>query len=481
MEELKIIGLKVDGIRKLEAVEMEFAEKGLTVIKGENRQGKTSLLDTIEWMIKGQKSINKQIVNNDKDQATGELALNKYVIKRATGRSNRLEVRNSETNELVKGEVQNFLNTFVNELTFNPRPFLDKTPYQMLQFALELFSDKLDAKSEEILGISFQNIDSKVGNLLNDRLFCGREIKRFGEIQLPEKVEKVDTAKLSEERKQIEDHNNKLLEKYEKAKQKELEGKESFNKEQREKEKELNDEKGRVDDLINIDKKNIDENIKNTEEEIEELKKKLAEQKIKRDKITDEIKFTEELISKLPQPEPELLLTSDIKRPELQSLTEIDLKISEAGEVNEKAAEYQRALQKQSDKFDKESEYKEYDDQINDLRQKKLEVLRTIDTGVDGLEIREDGLYYHDNYSENWSDAEGLIISSELCIAQKPDLSAVFIDDGESLDKESTKQLEKWAIENNIQAIVTKVVEELPDKLESGVFYITEGKIKKGK
>lgn len=41
--ELKLIGLQVDGFRKLNAIDMSFKLKGLTQIKGDNQQGKTKL------------------------------------------------------------------------------------------------------------------------------------------------------------------------------------------------------------------------------------------------------------------------------------------------------------------------------------------------------------------------------------------------------------------------------------------------------
>ena len=55
---MKIIGLKVDGIRKLTAVEMQLKDKGLIPIKGKNKQGKSTLIDTVEWLIEGNKVAN---------------------------------------------------------------------------------------------------------------------------------------------------------------------------------------------------------------------------------------------------------------------------------------------------------------------------------------------------------------------------------------------------------------------------------------
>ena len=467
---LKILGLKADGIRKLTAVEMEFAESGTIQIKGKNRQGKTTIIDTIHWLIEGNKVINDKIVNPDKEKAEGELRLNGYTIKRVYGKTPKLEVRNTENGKPMKGEVQNFLNTFINELTFNPRPFLDKTPYQMLQFALDLFKDKLDEKSKEILGEGFDKIDSKIEELEQERLIVGREVKSFGDIELPEKVEPVSIVKLTEERKAIEERNKIKLDAWEEKKSEELKEIEEFNRQQREQAKAIEVEEDRLNDV----KRDIEYHSK----EIKELEEKLRIAKENLAKAKENAEDAEKCLAHLKQnpPLPEKPLTTSIPKPELESTEEIDRKISEAGAINERADAYNRALEKKRQKEAKQTEYEYYNEKIKELRDKKLEILRSIDTGVKGLEIREDGLYYNGVYCENWSDAEGLTISSELCIAQKPQLSAIFLDRAESLDSDSLRALDQWAKENDIQCFVT-IVDDVPEELEDGVFYIEEGKI----
>jgi len=54
----------------------------------------------------------------------------------------------------------------------------------------------------------------------------------------------------------------------------------------------------------------------------------------------------------------------------------------------------------------------------------------------------------------------------------------VFIDQGETYDTNSLKQLEKWAIESDIQAFIT-IVDDIPDSKEDDTFYIIEGQLVK--
>ena len=466
---LKIIGFKVDGFRKLKAVEMEFTDKGLTEIRGKNKAGKSSIIDAIEWLIEGNKVLNKDIINDSSEKIRGELKLNKYIIKRTYGKSSQLEVKNVETNTLEKGEVQNFLNTFINELTFNPRPFLDKTLYQMLQFCLELFADSLNKKSQEVLGMSFADIDKKLTTLEQDRLFCGREVKKFGEIVIPEKADKIDIADLNAERKLIEARNRRLQREADESNQKKVAEIEAFNKEQRNK--------------MAI-KKEIEEDIDHTSDEIKSIQNDISDLEIrlkaKKELLKERGSYKSERIVKfneLPDPEPEKPLSFIGETVHLESTAAIDKQIQEAGAINEKADAYQRAIEKKAEKEDKENEYNAYDGRIKDLREKKLEVLRSIDTGVEGLLIGEDGLYYKGNFSENWSDAEGLMISSELCLARMPKLRAVFMDRFESFDKDMAEEYRQWAIKNNVLAICTKVDNGTEVISDASTFYIVDGQL----
>lgn len=477
-DNLKLIGFRIDGMRKLSAIDITFGKNGYTEIRGKNRVGKSTILKAIEWLIKGNKVLNSEIINQSTKKIDGFLNLGDYTIKRSyTSKSARLEVRNTKTNTLVKGEIQNFLDTLINELTLNPRPFLDMTPYQKLQFCLELFAESLNKKSKEILGMDFGEIDKRLATMEEDRLLTGREVKKFGEVALPDKVEKVDVSKLNADRKKIEEANQILLDEYESQKESELRKIEVFNKEQRDKAKAIEVEEDRLNDCLsdlNMANKEISEiiiKIKDLQLELDEKKKTAKEAE---DNITDSrIK-----LDKLSKPLAEKPLTTTLPKPELQSTDTIDKQIQEAGAINEKADAYLKAVAKRKEKEDTETEYKAYDHKINNLRKKKFEVLQSIETGVDGLEITENGLYRNGIFCENWSDSEGLKTAAELCMARNPKLRAVFIDRFESFDNDSKLDFQKWASEHNVEVVVTIVDStDKPEAVEDGVFYIQEGKL----
>ena len=53
MESVKINALEIENVKRIKAVAMTPAATGMTIIGGNNNQGKTSVLDTIAWALGG--------------------------------------------------------------------------------------------------------------------------------------------------------------------------------------------------------------------------------------------------------------------------------------------------------------------------------------------------------------------------------------------------------------------------------------------
>ena len=413
---MKIIGLKVDGFRKLSAIEMTFADKGFTFIKGDNEQGKTSILDVIEWLFVGKKKLNQDIIQHGKEKAVGEIDLDEYTIKRITTKnSDRIEIKNKEGFQMTS-KPQEFLDKLVNDLTFNPFPFINKTGIQKLEFM------------QNFLNIDTSGIDSKIIDYEAERTLCGREGKNLGEVQECEKVEPVSTAELFDKLDVVIEFN----------------------------EKQKNIEK-RIERLLESRSVHT-KAIENYETEIREIKAKIKQEDEQIQNIDDKRRSE-------PKPKP------------LKSTASIDKEIQSVDEVNEKARKYVNYLSKKKEVEAKRSEYTNLSEKIRLKRNEKKEIYQKTNIGVEGLEIREDGVYFNNIYSENWSDSQKIKISLELCQLLKPELNAVFIDRGESLGIKVKKEIREWLADNNIQCVITVIADDIPKNIPSNVYYIEEGKI----
>jgi len=438
---MKILGLRVDGLRKLTAVEMEFTDKGLIQFRGRNRQGKTTILDTFEILLRGTKYIEDDMITHGRKKAEIIGYIDDYEIKRViTQKSNRIEVK--PKNGKIIGKPQEFLDSLINELTFNPRPFLNKNSEQKLRFMMDF------------LKIDFTTIDSKIKENEEERLVVGRLAKNYGELAPVHKAERVNISELIQKMNDIINENDILKEQYQEDREFKIAEIRKFNEYQ----------------------KKLQSNLDITNGRLKELGEKKAELEQALEEVLVSIKHTKDLLETTERPQPEKSYEVEIEMPLLKDTAELEIEISMAEEKNIQAEAYEAYCNKKKSKASEEAKYKAYTDKINELREQKKEILRNTKTPIEGLEIREDGVYYNGILSENWSEAEGLRISAELCLAMKPKLPAIFIDDGETYDLEGLKALQEWATENDIQAFIT-IVDSGNGTSAGNVFYIEEGSI----
>lgn len=404
---MKIVGFNVTGLRKLTAVEMKFAKTGLTQVRAKNQQGKSTVLDAIELLIKGKRYLRDDMIQHGKKKAEIAGQIGGWEIKRVfTANSDRLEITDINTGIPHTKSPQGFLDTFVNELTFDPLPFVQKSSNDKLLFVMDLCN------------IDFTQIDKDILVAENDRLLAGRDLKTHGVPEEKEKVEPVSISDLTLELTQ----KQKLITV--------IETREQF----------LTDTQYEIN--------NIEVKIKELKEELEITKNGYAQ----------EVDILKELGKK-------------------PGLAPIQQKIEDAEEINEKATEYKTYLT-DTEAFDKLTDVHEFlDSKVKTLRSLKKGKLEDAEIPVEGLEIREDGLYFHSTRSENWSDQQNYEISAKLCLAMKPELQAIFLDRGETYDKESLIMLHEWAKENDLQAIITIVDDDIEESVEGVVYYLEEGKV----
>ena len=278
-----------------------------------------------------------------------------------------------------------------------------------------------------------------------------------------------------EQKKLITDCNNEKLKETEEKVKKIQDEVTVFNNQQESFQKEIDRYKGILNQL------DLDKNRVNSE--IAELETKLEAKKTELLGLNERITNGNEKLKELPQPVAKKEMPTITNSVELESTEEIDNKIALASETNKLAMKYNEYLVKTKQKNDKEIMYETLDNKIERKRFEKKEILAATPMPVKGLEIKEIsdkvdlyGLFFNDIFCENWSDSEGITISSTLCLAMKPQLSAVFIDRGESYDEDGLNALAKWSEENDIQTFIT-IVESIPEELEPGVFYVRDGTV----
>lgn len=158
---VKIETLELENVKRIKAVSLTPSQNGLTIIGGNNSQGKTSVLDAICWLLGGKKF---EPTNAKRDGAYAEpllrATLSNGLIVERRGKNASLKVIDPEG----KKSGQQLLDSFISELALNLPKFLNASDKEKAAILLQ------------IIGVSEQinQMDAQENQLYNQRRAIGQ-------------------------------------------------------------------------------------------------------------------------------------------------------------------------------------------------------------------------------------------------------------------------------------------------------------------
>lgn len=162
---IKISTLEIENVKRIKAVQLVPSESGLTVIGGNNAQGKTSVLDTICWALGGERY---RPSNPTREGSTVppriKITLSNGLIVERSGKNSALKV----TDPSGRKSGQQLLNEFVEELALNLPRFLEASPKEKANTLLQIIG----------VGPQLHQLEQEEQQLYNQRLLLGREADR---------------------------------------------------------------------------------------------------------------------------------------------------------------------------------------------------------------------------------------------------------------------------------------------------------------
>lgn len=447
---MKIISLNIKDVRLIEAIELKFAKNGLTQITGYNGAGKTTVIDSLAMLLRGGKAYPTDVVKHGKDEAQIVGTFEGWTIKRKikkNGTTKSLIIQNTDGLS-VKAKPQDFLDKLFNELTFNPMALYNMKSTELLEFL------------KKLAGVDLTEFDTKIKDKEGERLFATQELKQMGVPDVVEEVEPINIMELFKEKEKIDTENNKLRNDWQDEGRKQSQENFEFNNAQRRKEENI---------------ETLQDDIDSTENKIEELVNKVNEIQDEIAGLRSLLEDTGERQQSLPKPEPLREIKPNIQEPKYSSTQDLSKQIEAAGQTNQKADDYHYYLRDVKLRKEREANHKTLDTQVKDLRKQKADALRNAKLPVEGLELREEGVYFNGFHVRNLSGKEKIELSVRLCLAMKPDLEVICIDEGEKFDPKNLALFEETCKKNGIQIIMTRV--GAIGKPSDNVIYIEEGRV----
>lgn len=158
---MKINSLEIENVKRIKAVKLEPSQNGLTIIGGDNNQGKTSVLDAIAWALGGDK------YRPSRPQRDGSvippalhIVMNNGLVVERKGKNSALKVTDP------KGEKggQQLLNEFVEQLALDLPRFMEASGKEKAQTLLKIIG----------VGDQLLMLDKQEKEQFNERQAIGR-------------------------------------------------------------------------------------------------------------------------------------------------------------------------------------------------------------------------------------------------------------------------------------------------------------------
>lgn len=158
---MKINRLEIENVKRIKAVKVEPKQNGLTIIGGNNKQGKTSVLDAIAWALGGDKFKPSQAARDGSVLPPNlHIVMNNGLVVERKGKNSALKV--TDPNGQKAG--QQILNEFVNGFALDLPKFMEASGKEKAQTLLKIIG----------VGDQLVELEKEEKELYQERLYVGR-------------------------------------------------------------------------------------------------------------------------------------------------------------------------------------------------------------------------------------------------------------------------------------------------------------------
>lgn len=396
-EQVRINALELENVKRIKAVTITPTEKGLTVIGGNNNQGKTSILDSIAWALGGE---DFRPSNPAREGSTIppnlKVTLSNGIIVERKGKNSSLKV----TDPSGKKAGQTLLNDFIDRLAINLPKFMNSTNKEKANILLKIIG----------VGEQLAKFQLQENELYQERLTVGRiadQKKKYAKEQVfyddaPDNL--ISPQELIDQQQAILAKNGENQRKREKVTQYEYQV------------STLTDEVARLEQLLNA-KKN-------------ELTKATYDLTISKTDAMDLID---------------------------QSTEELERNLADIEETNRKV---RANLDKQKAEEDAKQYTEQYDAlniKIDNVRKQKMDLLNNANLPLQGLSVEDGELTYKGKKWDGMSGSDQLKVSTAIVRKLNPKCGFVLLDKLEQMDIDTLNEFNHWLKSEGLQAIATRV------------------------
>ena len=401
---VKITALEAENVKRIKAVAFAPSPTGLTLVGGNNNQGKTSVLDALAWALGGER------FRPDAAQRDGAIApahlkvtLSNGVVVERKGKNASLTV----TDPTGRRSGQQLLNAFVEPLALDLPRFMDASDKEKADILLRIIG----------VGSELQVKDLEIKGLYDKRTFTGQlaaQKKHFAEemISYPEAPdEPVSASELIRQQQDIlarNGENQRLRAQYAELEQ-------------------------QVQQCV--------DELKRTRERIATLQQLADELDAKHTKLFNQRETARKTVSQLQD----------------ESTAELEASIRDIEETNRKVRANLEKSRAEDEAAQYASEYDRLTESIQQKRAERMALLNGADLPLPGLSVEDGVLTYNGKRWRDMSGSDQLRVAAAIVRRLNPDCGFVLLDKLEQMDMTTLQEFSAWLEAEGLQAIATRV------------------------
>ena len=392
-----ITALEAENVKRIKAVALTPAPTGLTLVGGNNNQGKTSVLDALAWALGGDR-FRPNAAQRDGAVAPAHLkvTLSNGVIVERKGKNSTLTV----TDPTGRRSGQQLLNAFIEPLALDLPRFMEASDKEKADILLRIIG----------IGTGLHVRDLEIKSLYDKRTFTGQlaqQKKHFAEelIYYPEAPEEpVSASDLIHQQQEILARNGENQRKRNQLVQ--------------------------LTDLLERQKKVV-----------ADLEFQLSTEKQRLTTMQADVKIAQTSAENLQD----------------ESTAELEASIRSIEETNQKVRANLEKARAEDEAAQYASDYDKLTEAITQKRADRMALLNGADLPLPELSVEDGALTYKGKHWRDMSGSDQLRVAAAIVRRLNPDCGFVLLDKLEQMDMTTLTEFGRWLEAEHLQAIATRV------------------------
>lgn len=394
---IKIASLTTENVKRVKSVHIEPSPNGLTIIGGNNNNGKTSILDSIAWALGGNKyRPSKAQREGSVVPPTINLKLSNGLIVERKGKNSDLKVTDPTGNKAG----QNLLDSFVEELAINLPKFINSSDKEKANTLLEIIGVGQQLYELECQEKEKYNMRRSIGQIADQKEKFAKEQPFYPEA--PKTL--VSITDLITQQQDILAKNG-----------------------ENQRKRDMTDQLHRQATQLMAEIERQEATLANLKEQYQSVLRDYDVAQKTSEQLQDE--STEELEESI----------ANIEAINIKVRANLDREKAE-----QDAAEYR-------------TQYSSLTTEIESLRKQRMNLLQNADLPLEGLSVEDGELLYNGQRWDNMSGSQQLMVSTAIVRKLKPECGFVLIDKLEQMDMQTLNEFGAWLEQEGLQAIATRV------------------------